>query len=607
MESLRSCGSGGGGGGGTGNGANGNDHGKQETSIPISATEEEVDEFIDQNIQINSNKQMRVEYLYPWTLKFKDNTQEAKYCQLREDMFRSNMLSVFIVWIFIVLCQAIIVPRCTVLVICLAVSTILLTAGCVLVMAEEFSALPIILQKSSATLVHHRNRRTLFICSVIVLMSAASSIGLFLCPLYIESLQNVTDVPLEPMPQPLPTSNLSFNTEIRFNVLISATIHRNYSNDSAHTIAQKQQQFSSQDLNAIKNELLDKIVDKTSEKLANSTNATHLYRRNAADAAATDNGSALLFTDFDDLIMPTSIIFAESTLRNDTCFHPEYMIFTWILCLIALATGLKLYYLVKTFMATIMVCCYAVLILFVFPDVFDNASTESTNKSGIPLSARMNILLVVFLTMVTYHARLVEVTSRLDFIWKEQAEKELSNMKSNRILNDLLIKVRARTAPANCQIVISKLIFNFCIQNILPDHVASYYLSDGRSDELYAKMHNMCGVMFASIPNFQDFYSEDIENGKACIRILNEIICDFDSLMDEPRFTSVEKIKTVGATYMAASGLNPKHQVSAACKIFFFSFSRLMCVSFLDANVSFDRLTKVVAKRTAYAIWLNLQ
>lgn len=90
-------------------------------------------------------------------------------------------------------------------------------------------------------------------------------------------------------------------------------------------------------------------------------------------------------------------------------------------------------------------------------------------------------------------------------------------------------------------------IFSFHIwffsQNILPDHVASYYLaSDGRSDELYAKMHKLCGVMFASIPNFQDFYSEDIENGKACIRILNEIICDFDSLMDEPRFATVEKM-----------------------------------------------------------------
>lgn len=92
--------------------------------------------------------------------------------------------------------------------------------------------------------------------------------------------------------------------------------------------------------------------------------------------------------------------------------------------------------------------------------------------------------------------------------------------------------------------------------------MASYYLSDERTDELYAHMHNLCGVMFASIPNFKDFYSEDIENGIACIRILNEIICDFDALLEEERFASIEKIKTVGATYMAASGLNPKYQVS---------------------------------------------
>lgn len=91
--------------------------------------------------------------------------------------------------------------------------------------------------------------------------------------------------------------------------------------------------------------------------------------------------------------------------------------------------------------------------------------------------------------------------------------------------------------------------------------MASYYLSEERADGLYAHMHEMCGVMFASIPNFQDFYSEDIENGKACIRILNEIICDFDALLEEDRFASIEKIKTVGATYMAASGLNPSHQV----------------------------------------------
>ena len=41
----------------------------------------------------------------------------------------------------------------------------------------------------------------------------------------------------------------------------------------------------------------------------------------------------------------------------------------------------------------------------------------------------------------------------------------------------------------------------------------------------------MC-VMFASIPNFWDFYVEDsiTENGRECLRLLNEIIADFDEV-----------------------------------------------------------------------------
>lgn len=230
-------------------------------------------------------------------------------------------------------------------------------------------------------------------------------------------------------------------------------------------------------------------------------------------------------------------------LTNDTklpidyrsCVHPEYVVFSWVLCLIALAAALKLYYLVKFFMAITMVCCNAILILFVFPQDFNQFTYEfEVNCLGMPLSAQMLVLLGIFLIMVTYHARLIEVTARLDFIWKEKAERELTNTSHNRQLNDLLIK------------------------NILPDHVAQRYLHSDciiKKDDLYSNTHRMCGVLFASIPNFQDFYSEDIENGKACIRVLNEIICDFDGLLEDPRFVTVEKIKTIGSCYMAASGL----------------------------------------------------
>lgn len=62
--------------------------------------------------------------------------------------------------------------------------------------------------------------------------------------------------------------------------------------------------------------------------------------------------------------------------------------------------------------------------------------------------------------------------------------------------------------------------------------------------------------MFASIPNFSEFYVELEGNneGVECLRLLNEIIADFDELLSEDQFKYIEKIKSTGATYMAASG-----------------------------------------------------
>lgn len=50
--------------------------------------------------------------------------------------------------------------------------------------------------------------------------------------------------------------------------------------------------------------------------------------------------------------------------------------------------------------------------------------------------------------------------------------------------------------------------------------------------ELYSQSYDEVGVMFASIPNFSDFYTEESINngGLECLRILNEIISDFDSV-----------------------------------------------------------------------------
>ena len=55
--------------------------------------------------------------------------------------------------------------------------------------------------------------------------------------------------------------------------------------------------------------------------------------------------------------------------------------------------------------------------------------------------------------------------------------------------------------------------------------------------ELYSQSYSRVGVLFASITNFHEFYMElDLNNqGVECLRLLNEIIADFDELMGDGR------------------------------------------------------------------------
>jgi len=92
------------------------------------------------------------------------------------------------------------------------------------------------------------------------------------------------------------------------------------------------------------------------------------------------------------------------------------------------------------------------------------------------------------------------------------------------------------------------------LNNILPVHVAQYFLEFRNNMDLYHQSYSKVGVCFATITNFQEFYTEFDGNnqGVECLRLLNEIIADFDELLSEDRFGAIDKIKTVGSTYMAA-------------------------------------------------------
>ena len=75
-----------------------------------------------------------------------------------------------------------------------------------------------------------------------------------------------------------------------------------------------------------------------------------------------------------------------------------------------------------------------------------------------------------------------------------------------------------------------------------------------------------------------------MNEGVECIRLLNEIIIDFDEILDDEKFEAVEKIKTVGSTYMAASGITPL--VNKARVINFISFHFVEKPKFHDIVIS---------------------
>jgi len=157
-------------------------------------------------------------------------------------------------------------------------------------------------------------------------------------------------------------------------------------------------------------------------------------------------------------------------------------------------------------------------------------------KHSLANTSYLTHLLYLFSIVLVLHAtdRQIEFIRRMDYAWQCRLKDELGEADTTRKVNKLLLL------------------------NILPMHVANIYLDTRRSnDQLFNEKYQSVAVMFASIPNFMDFYaqSEARDGGINGLEVLNEIISGFDELLFEARFTRVEKIKIVGSTYMAACGL----------------------------------------------------
>uniref|UniRef100_A0A8C2DP48 adenylate cyclase n=1 Tax=Cyprinus carpio TaxID=7962 RepID=A0A8C2DP48_CYPCA len=219
-------------------------------------------------------------------------------------------------------------------------------------------------------------------------------------------------------------------------------------------------------------------------------------------------------------ITPFTLVFKDRHIEG------KFFVLSGMVAMVTCAVFLRLSCLLKLAVLMLVIAVYTYLIEVAFH------VSQYLRRKGVSV-----LLMAMFVVVVLYNSRQLETTARLDFLWRLQARQEVEDMKELREHNECLL------------------------YNILPAHVARHFLERDRNNEdLFSESYERVGVMFASIPGFTDYYEkkELIHQDVECLRLLNEIIAGFDELLEEPYFQDIEKIKTIGSCYMAASGLSPE-------------------------------------------------
>ncbi|XP_037067948.1 adenylate cyclase type 2-like [Pollicipes pollicipes] len=245
----------------------------------------------------------------------------------------------------------------------------------------------------------------------------------------------------------------------------------------------------------------------------------------AASLLAAASAVVTMMDDIDPSVLPVSLatINASNTVLLppvDILRRGECSLLATLLSLFITLVFLRANFLLK--LALMLLSCMAHLLVL----------CQTTAGGGWPFHL---LQLVAACSLLHALDRQAERNARADFLWRSKQRCEQEDVETMRGINKVLL------------------------ENILPHHVASHFLSSKGMEGLYHERYSSVAVMFASIPNYREFYDETDVNkqGLECLRLLNEIICDFDKLLLKPKYSTVEKIKTIGSTYMASSGLQP--------------------------------------------------
>uniref|UniRef100_A0A3Q1FDW9 Adenylate cyclase type 3 n=1 Tax=Acanthochromis polyacanthus TaxID=80966 RepID=A0A3Q1FDW9_9TELE len=247
-------------------------------------------------------------------------------------------------------------------------------------------------------------------------------------------------------------------------------------------------------------------------------------------------------------VAPSSSSSSSTWSGLEGCLNnPKYYSYIAVLALMATNMLVQVSHMVKLTLMLLITVTTGIVNIYSWKDIFDRydmARFQDYRSYLVPSKFTMTIMIFIMMGSFYYFSRHVEKLARILFLWKIEVHEQKEKVYEMRRWNEALVT------------------------NMLPEHVARHFLgSKKRDEELYSQSYDEIGVMFASIPNFSDFYTEESINngGIECLRFLNEIISDFDSLLDEPQFRCITKIKTIGSTYMAASGVTPDVSNGYSC------------------------------------------
>uniref|UniRef100_A0A0K0F830 adenylate cyclase n=1 Tax=Strongyloides venezuelensis TaxID=75913 RepID=A0A0K0F830_STRVS len=258
----------------------------------------------------------------------------------------------------------------------------------------------------------------------------------------------------------------------------------------------------------------------------------------------------------------TAIIYGDGRCTSNESFDHlpiEIILDCTLLIMLSVCVFMSLLALEKMLITIFLCACCLIAIWFVpFPDLMNSQfflwAKVNTELDKITLLEKMSqycidgnntdnflkysfTFLVFFaFVLISLQSRRSELIARYDFIWKLQAIDEKVEMEKKHQQNRKVL------------------------ENILPAHVANHFLTTlpTNRSELYSEARDNACIIFATLTEFNKFYVElDGNNeGVECLRLLNEIIADFDEILNREEFSCIEKIKTISTTYMAASGLS---------------------------------------------------